>query len=67
MRSAFLRQPWRGFMQYITRPAAYAHSNGGPTLADVTAGPVRTNGSIDMFHVPMACGRTDDKSVRRDQ
>ena len=46
---------------------AYTHSNGGPTLANVTAGPSHMNSSIGMFRVPMACGRTDDKSVRRDQ
>ena len=67
MRSAFLHRPWRASTQYIMRPAAHAYSNGGSTPTGVIAGPSHTNGSIDAFRVPMVCGRTDDKSVRRDQ
>ena len=67
MRSAFLCRPWRGSTQYITRPAALAHSNGGSTPADVTAGLSHTNRSVGVLRVPTACGRTDDKSARQDQ
>ena len=45
----------------------HAHPNGGSTPTGVTTGPAPTNGSIGAFRVPMACGRTDDKSVGRDQ
>ena len=51
MRSAFLRWPWRGPTQYITRPAAHARSNGGSTPTGVTAGPPRTNGPTDALRV----------------
>ena len=67
IRSAFRRGPWRDSAQYITRPAAHAHPNGGSTPTGVAAGPAHTNGSIGAFRVPTACSRTDDKSVRRDQ
>ena len=67
IRSAFLRRPWCGSTQYITRPAAHAHPNGGSTPTGVTAGPAHTNDSIGVLRVPMACGRTDDKSARWDQ
>ena len=65
--SAFRRGPWCDSAQYITRPAAHAHPNGGSTPTGVTAGPAHTNDSIGALRVPMACGRTDDKFARRDQ
>ena len=67
MRSVFLHRPWHDSTQYITRLAAHAHLNGGSMPTTIIVCFSRAKDSTDALHVPKECGRTDDKSMRRDQ